>query len=450
MHIAFFTPLSPLKSAIVDHSEGMLPYLAELADVDLFIDDTYTPTNPEIVGRFAIHSFRDFAARATQYDAILYAMGDHARFHGYVYEMLQRYPGVVDLHDTTLHRTMINLAFRRAKPEKYLQEMRYAYGIADVSIAERVISGYGEEYVRRYPFCERVVDHSLAVIVHNGHARRQVLRYCPHARVTALNYQFFLPPGFPDQTDVTALRARWGLEGRFVVGSFGLFVRHKRLDACLRAFARFRERHPEAIYLFVGSHPQDYDLPGLIRELGLEEHVVLTGWMDPVRFTQHIYLLDIGIHLRYPHIGGTPFTPIRLMGLSVPTLISDIEPLAEFPDGVCVKVTPDETEEDTLLATLTYLAEHEGVRRQLGENGARWIRQYHDPARIAEQYIATIERAVAEPPTRWPPDRSAEHRSAHLLREVAGLACDLGIGEQDDDVLRPLAEIVAQRVGRQA
>ena len=395
MHIAFFTPLSPLHSALADHSEGLLPSLAELADVDLFIDDGYTPSNPEITGRFAIYSFRDFCRRAGQYDAVLYAMGDNATYHGYIYEMLQRFPGVVMLHDTTLHRTMINLAFQQGRPEMYLQAMRDAYGVADIRIAQRVVSGHGEAYVKRYPLFERVVNSSLGVIVYNGHARRQVLRHCPNARVTHINYHFFLPPGFPDRTDVAAMRTRWGLDGRFVVGSCGIFVPHKRLDSCLRAFARLREGHPEAAYLLVGSHPHDYDLPGLIQRLGLDGHVVLTGWMDPVRFTQHMYLLDIGIHLRYPHIGGTPFTPIRLMGLGVPTLISDIEPLAEFPEGVCAKVAPDEFEEDTLLALLTYLADHEDVRQQLGENGVHWIRKHHDAGRIAGEHIAAIEAALS-------------------------------------------------------
>lgn len=444
MRIAFFTPLSPLHTAIADHSEGLVPHLAELATIDLFIADGYTPTNPEITRRFAIHSFRDL--RVDQYDAILYAVGDHAGFHGYLYDILLRFPGVVILHDTTLHRMMINLTLPRRKPEIYMQEMRYAYGMSDLDIAQQIITGFGEEYANRYPFFERVVDSSLGVIVHNGDARRKVLRYCPHARVTQINQHFFLPPGFPNHVDLAALRARWGLEGRFVVGSLGLFVPDKRLDACLRAFARFKENHPEAIYLLVGSHPPSYDLPRLIRELGLSEHIVLTGWMDPVPFTEHMYLLDVAIHLRYPHVGGTPFTPIRLMGLGIPTIISDIEPLAELAEGACAKVAPDELEEDTLLALLNYLADHDDVRRKLGENGARWIREYHDAPQIAAQYIAAIEQAIAGAPARGSPDREAEHRTAYLVREMAALACSLGIRDQDDGWLQSLAEAVARRV----
>lgn len=448
MRVAFFTPLSPLQTAIADHSEGLLPHLAELADVDLFIDDGYTPNNPEITRHFDIYNFHEFPDRTARYDAVLYAMGDNARFHGYIYKTLQRFPGVVILHDTTLHRTMTNLTFHRDKLEMYLREMRYAYGIADTSIAYQLISGFGQEHVERFPFFERVVDDSLGVIVHNGDARRRVLRYCPRACVTQINQHFFMPPGFPDHTDVTALRVRWDLESRFVVGSFGLFVPDKRLKTCLRAFAHFRQRHPEAAYLLVGSYPHDYNLRGLIGELGLSDHVALTGWMDPVPFTQHMYLLDIGIHLRYPHVGGTPFTPIRLMGLGVPTLISDIEPLAELPEGACIKVAPDELEEETLLALLTYLAEHEDVRRKLGENGTRWIRENHDAAQIAAQYVRAIEQAITQPRTPWPPNYEAEHHTAYLVRETAALACSLGIQEHDDSFLRPLAQIIKQRLNQ--
>ena len=444
MRIAFFTPLSPLHTAIADHSEGLLPHLGELVDVEIYIDDGYTPTNPEITSRFPIHNFRQFPNRADRYDAVLYAMGDNARFHGYVYETLLRFPGVVILHDTTLHRMMIHWTLYRGDAERYLGEMRYAYGMADLRIAQQVLSGFGEEYVKRLPFFERVVDSSLAVIVHNGYARRQVLRYCPHARVFQINQHFFLPPGFPEETDVGALQARWGLEGRFVIGSFGLFVPHKRLDACLRAFARFREHHPEAVYLLVGDHPDHYDLPGLIRRLGLDESVILTGWMDPVPFTQHMYLLDIGVHLRYPHVGGTPFTPIRMMGLGVPTILSDIEPLAELPEGACVKVPPDHLEEETLYALFSFLAEHDAVRRRLGEEGARWIREHHDARRIAEQYVDAIKQALGSPPPRPPGDYSREHRIAHLVREVSAWAYRLGVPETDDDLLPFLAQAIVR------
>jgi glycosyltransferase involved in cell wall biosynthesis len=148
--------------------------------------------------------------------------------------------------------------------------------------------------------------------------------------------------------------------------------------------------------LFVGNHV-GYDLPARARELDLEEHVIVTGWLDPIRFTELMFIADVGIHLRYPHIGGTPFSPIRMMGLGVPTIVSDIAPLAEFPEGCCIKIPPDQWEEDTLLTCLDLLADRQEIRKSLGENGRRFLACHHDAEKIAQQYLAFVEQtAVAE------------------------------------------------------
>ncbi|MGC9335199.1 MAG: hypothetical protein ACP5JJ_13685, partial [Anaerolineae bacterium] len=295
LRLAFFTPLSPLRTAIADHSEGLLPHLADLADVDLYIDDGYEPTNPEILRLFDVYSYRKFAVR--EYDAVLYAIGDNSDFHSYIHDMLQHVPGVVILHDTTLHRFTIGRTLQYGNTEGYLDEMEYAYGLRDLRIAEQVLAGYGDILTHRYPLIERVVDLAQGVIVHNEYARQQVLQRRPDAQVAYIGQHFFLPPGFPESVDLTALRAEMGLTDRFVVSSFGIFVPDKRLDSCLRAFARLAATHPAATYLFVGNY-LDYDLPGRVRELGLEDRVIVTGWLDPIQFTKLMLVADVGVHLR--------------------------------------------------------------------------------------------------------------------------------------------------------
>jgi hypothetical protein len=84
-----------------------------------------------------------------------------------------------------------------------------------------------------------------------------------------------------------------------------------------------------------------------------------------------------------------------MMGQGVPTIISDIEPLAEFPEGSCLKISPDEWEEDTLLASFELLAEEPELRQQLGDNGRRYLERYHNAAWIARQYLVFIEQVVA-------------------------------------------------------
>ncbi len=394
LRLAFFTPLSPLKTAVADHSAGLLPAMARHADIDLYIDDGYQPDGP-VPFQTAIYNHREFLARAGEYDAVLYAMGDNVDYHKYIYDMLQQVPGIVILHDVTLHRFMIDRTLRAGDNDGYVREMEYAYGSGDLRTAQQILAGYGQMLVTQYPLIERVVDLAQGVIVHNNYARREVLKRRAGARVTCIGQHFFLPPGFPTEVDRATLRAEMGLADRFVIASFGIFVPDKRLDSCLEAFARFVVKHPEAVYLFVGDY-MAYDLPRKAQSLGLGDRVIVTGWLDSVRFTELMFITDVGVHLRFPHIGGTPFSPIRLLGLGVPTILSEIEPLDELPEGCCSKVPPDEWEQDTLLAYLELLADHPEIRHQLGENGRRFMETYHNVDRIAQQYLAFIDETVVK------------------------------------------------------
>jgi glycosyltransferase involved in cell wall biosynthesis len=132
-----------------------------------------------------------------------------------------------------------------------------------------------------------------------------------------------------------------------------------------------------------------------VRYIGLADRVILTGWQSPPDFARYMLALDIGIHLRYPHIGGTPYTPIRLMGLGINTIVSEIEPLAEIPEGACIKILPDDYQERTLAVMLDYLADHADFRQQLSQNAQRFIAQHHDLSQIARSTLEFMEQALA-------------------------------------------------------
>ena len=51
MNLAYFSPLGPQRSGIADYSEELLPYLAEGADITLFVDG-FKPTNRDLLARF--------------------------------------------------------------------------------------------------------------------------------------------------------------------------------------------------------------------------------------------------------------------------------------------------------------------------------------------------------------------------------------------------------------
>ncbi len=398
MRIAFFTVLSPIRSALADCAEGLALAMSRNQDItiDLFINDDYKPDNPQILERFKIYTYHEFTALADRYQSIMYWLGDHGRYHGFMLDFVHRYPGVVVLNDLTLHRCVMDITLNRGNTESYLAEMRYAYGdVNALEIAWRIKTGQeGDQLALDYPLIERIVDSSLGVIVHSEYGRRKILNRHPEVPVQRIPYPFFMPgqsaPIEPEKMRAEA-RASFNLpEDTFVVGSSGIFVPNKHLGDSLSAFAHLLPRHPNSKYILSGFAVPEYNLNAHIEQMGLSDYVTITGWQPPDAFSRQMAAFDVGIHLRYPHIGGVPYTPIRLMGLGVCTIVSDIEPLAELPQGACIKIPPDVYQRDSLRAILEHLADNPDFRKEIAHNGQQYISQNHNIVKIAERYIQTL------------------------------------------------------------
>lgn len=393
MKIAFFTPLPPMQSAISDIGEGLgLAFSAMGVAVDYVIDDDYTPDSRAVlVDSASVVNYHDFGSRALTYDAILYSLGNHPRYHGYMYGPLLHNPGWVMLHDLALHPYVAAMTLGRGHWEAYLDEVDYAYGFRDLRIAKLMETPLADQWALAYPMFERFVDMNLGVMVHNAYAAAAITQRRGDANVTRIPSPFFLPPGVSETKSVALRhehRAALGIgEQDLVVGSFGILVPDKHIEACLRAFKRVLAVRPDAHYILGGSLIEGYDLPGFIAAEGLSDHVHLTGWMPPQQFAEMMFALDIAVHLRYPHIGGTPYTPVRLMGVGVCTIVSDIEPLAEFPQGTCVKIPIGVHQEDSLIAVMVHLAQNPALAEQIADNGRQFIAAHHDVHTIAEQYL---------------------------------------------------------------
>lgn len=440
MRIAMFSPLSPLRTAIADHVEGLLPYLAEFATLDLFIDDGYVPSNPAIRNNFAIHNYRDFSKMAGQYDIAVYHMGNEPHYHGYIYQTLQQYPGIVVLHDLVLHHCIYGLTVAKGNIEGYLAEMRYAYGREGEVVAAQILEGRNLDLMYRYPLMERVLDSSRGVIVHNNYAREQLEKRRPKLPVRCIPQHFYLPDSSLFTEDREALRERLGLKDHFVVASFGI-LGDKQLHVTLRAFSRFRRVCPQAVYLLVG--PTNDDVATLMRSLGLENVVRIIGWQDPIRFVRYMLVTDLAVQLKYPHVGGTPYTPIRLLGLGIPTIISNIEPLAEIPEDCCARVDLGGNEEDKLLVIMEYLAAHEAARQEMAENGRRYVQENHDPHRVALQYKGFIEQVLSTPLEVMSGTGRAISWQERLIEDVAAILAEWGVSAEDDHLLLPIADAIA-------
>lgn len=154
-----------------------------------------------------------------------------------------------------------------------------------------------------------------------------VARGVPSAKVTvipnAVDVQGFQLAQAPEP----ALQARWGLQGRTVVGFIGSFYAYEGLDLLVAALPHLLKSRPDIVLLLVGGGPQDAALKAQAQALGLSDHVVFTGRVPHAEVNRYYDLIDV---LAYPRHSMrltelvTPLKPLEAMAQGHLFVASDV------------------------------------------------------------------------------------------------------------------------------
>ncbi len=201
---------------------------------------------------------------------------------------------------------------------------------------------------------------------------------------------FFLEPPAPDA--LAAASARMGAD-RFLL-YVGALAPHKNVAGLVRAFARLPLGGAERLRLaLVGASVgryQDEVLVPLIRELGLGDRVVLTGYVDDERLRA---LYHCATALVLPSFGegfGLPVLEAMACGTAVVT--SRVTALPEAAGDAALYVDP--TKPDDIAAAMACLLEDETRRQDLIKRGrARALTFTWD--RSAAQVLRAYREATA-------------------------------------------------------
>lgn len=122
-----------------------------------------------------------------------------------------------------------------------------------------------------------------------------------------------------DQKKATCYRKKWGLDGKFVVGHVGRFHIAKNHLFLLDAFANVCEKRSDAMLLLVGDGELRGEIENRIRELKIENRVILTGNRNDV--SELMQMMDIFV---FPSTWeGLPVSVIEAQANGLPCLISD-------------------------------------------------------------------------------------------------------------------------------
>jgi glycosyltransferase involved in cell wall biosynthesis len=367
VNLAYYSPMPPERSGIADYSALLVPALRRRIDV-------------EVARR----------GRTAQGDVALYHMGNDPNAHGWILEQLRRRPGVVALHDFVLHHLVAGLTLGRKDRAGYLAAMERDAGIAGRLLGLGVIDGcvppLWEARPEDFPLCDEVLDLATHLVVHSHHVEQ---------RARDRGYErpvFQVPmPAWP----VPAAHAA-DIEGSPVFGAFGHMNASKRIPQLLRAFARFRDSHPEARLLLAGSVAPELDLDWRIEQVRQRSAVVREDYVSEERLWSLIARADAVVSLRSPTMGETSAMVIRALTLGKPVIVSDVGWFSELPDEVALKVAPDEHESETLVAAMATLS-IPAARDAMSLEARALAAREHDLERVADLYAAALAEAVRSP-----------------------------------------------------
>lgn len=146
---------------------------------------------------------------------------------------------------------------------------------------------------------------------------------------------------YPDMIPAPAGELSAVLKNKFVVGTSSSFVKLKRVDLLIHAFADFAKNRFDTCLLLVGDGSERRSLEKLCRELNLENQVIFTGYRNDVASWQKA--MNVAVFPSTTETFG--LVAIELLNLGKPVIccrdgggISEI--LAKFSDDV-VEPSPE-------------------------------------------------------------------------------------------------------------
>lgn len=399
--IAYVSPLNPVKSGISDYSEELIPALSRHYDIEIYIPNDFKPTNQSLANYGTFRKFHELPARYATYKTVLYHMGNNYEAHHDIYDLLVKFPGIVVLHDFSLHHFFAQKTLEMGDQQAYLNEMLYCHGMEGLEAAEKFLKGKSkppwESQSLKYPLNLRVLDHAAAVIVHSKFAKEKIEEQTPFVPV----FEVPMPARHiieHDQADEMKKQARRALglkDDEIVISTLGYVNPTKRVDKILAALGQLKKEKkiPSFKFVIVGQISEDYPVHAYIKKNGLQDDVICTGFVSLEQFETYIAASDFCINLRYPTQGESSASLLRILGYGKPVIVTDVGSFSDFELDYVIKIPYDDEEIKQLMKAIDQFA-----KRSLtaSEFIMHYVRINHSLERVASDYKRTIDTVLAE------------------------------------------------------
>jgi glycosyltransferase involved in cell wall biosynthesis len=412
--LAWFAPLPPATTGISQYNVELLPGLAELYDIDVFVDER--PDRHVHPPHVSVQAAHDFLWRHVKqpYDLVVYHLGN-SPYHDYMWPYLVRYPGLVVLHDGQLHHARGRYLLRHRRDDDYRAEFAFNHPDASGDLAELGVAGLLGSLTYLFPMRRIVVERSRLLVVHNEWLAEQIREQHPRVAVAVVGM------GVPDRAARPeareTVRARHGIPaGSIVFGAFGGVTPEKRIPQAISALAAIAAAQPDARLLLVGDSVEHYDAAKQADAAGVADRVTLAGYVPQDQLADYLSATDVCLCMRWPSSRETSAAWLRCLAAGRPTVITDLVHTVNVPaldprnwtilhapgaaagtgeetSAACVSI--DILDEDhSLRLAMRRLAADARLRSAIGHAARRLWEDQFGLARMVAGYRQAIERVL--------------------------------------------------------
>lgn len=342
--IAFLTPWPNQKSGIADNAYCLVNALKKSYSIDV-ITDAQMPLHLDGV-RIYDYTQVDF----TDYDQLIYEIGNNIEFHHKMFDILQQYGGIVHLHDLVLHHFISEYIIHKEDINEYFEVIKKWYGLEIYEQIKALTLIHQQplwetEEVGILPLFEEVLQYADGCIVHSDYVASKVQHIFPDLPVKKIWH-------FPFD-DVSC--ANLDIKDTFDIGIFGGVQKNRQIATILKVAEALISKGKKIKLHIVGG--VDISEKYLVEQYKSYDNIIFYGRLDDDAFKNALSKMNLCINLRYPTMGETSGIVIRCLQHCIPTLVSDLGWYHELPTFF-PKVNMKKVEE-SLYAQLEHLLDWE-------------------------------------------------------------------------------------------
>jgi glycosyltransferase involved in cell wall biosynthesis len=387
MKLNWFSPLPPAKTDVGHFTSRILPALTKHVPVTLWTNQS--EWDPSLNNYAQVRHYqlaRMPWSELNRADMTIYNTGNNPLFHGAIWEVSQRHPGVVVLHDYNLQEFFYSLYLDPWQDlNGYLVQMEYYYGKKGRVNAE---SAFNQKLlpslIEPYPLTRLGVENALGVLVHTNEAleRLQQEATCPVA---------YAPLPFTPMAAAKPTVRAVGPPYRLIV--FGYLGPNRRIEQLLKVLSEFSARQEFQLDVY-GELANKTQLRKAIRQLQLEKQVTFYGFVPESELEQALAMADLAINLRYPSAGEASGSQLRIWSHALPTLVTKVGWYATLPENTVNFVRPTHELEDIRDHLKAFFSDPASFAES-GRNGFALYRQQHLPEQYVQRLLTLVEEAKA-------------------------------------------------------